>query len=340
MSDVTVHEVGEFGLIERLLEILPPETRASRDTVPIAAGDDAAVLRHRDGGMQIVTTDALVEGIHFRLDWTDWESLGHKSLAVNLSDIAAMGGTPATAFVTLGLRGDEGVTDLEDMYRGLGALAKRHEVVIAGGDIVRVPETRLISITVLGSPSGDEVLVRSGARPGDVIGITGTIGASAAGMEILRDPQRYARHTTTERLVRAHLRPEPRIRAGQVLVGHGASAAMDLSDGLAGDLPKLLVASDVSAEIRLDALPAIAAVRALFANRWQELAFRGGEDYELLFAISEDRWNALHEAASDEDITVTQIGAVVERGNEPALIVRHPDGAGEVISTGAYDHFR
>jgi thiamine-monophosphate kinase len=335
----TVRDVGEFGLIDRLVAALPPEARASGGDVITAAGDDAAVLRVPPGEVQVVTTDAMIEGIHFRLDWIDWESLGHRSLAVNLSDIAAMGALPTVAVVTLGLRGDEAVADLETMYRGMGALARRHGAVVVGGDIVRVVGERLISVTAMGRAREGRVLLRSGARPGDAIGITGTIGAAAAGLEILRDPASFAGRATADRLVRAHLRPEPRVDAGQLLVEAGATAAMDLSDGLAGDLPKIMAASGVSAEVAIDRLPVIAAVRALFPDRWRELALRGGEDFELLFTIAPDRWEALAEAAEARNITVTRVGMVLEAAESPELWLIAPDGARERLPLGAFDHF-
>jgi thiamine-monophosphate kinase len=335
----TVFDVGEFGLIDRLVSALPEEARAAREDVLVAAGDDAAVIRHPAGEVQIVTTDALVEGIHFRLDWTDWASLGHKALAVNVSDIAGMGGVPTVAVVTLGLRGDELVSDLEAMYRGMGELARRHGVVVVGGDIVRVDRDRLVSVTTLGRVVESEVLLRSGAHPGDAIGVTGTVGASAAGLEILRHPEAFAGRTTAERLVRSHLRPEPRVDAGRLLARHGASAAMDLSDGLAGDLPKILVASGVSAEIAVERLPVIAAVRALFPESWPELALRGGEDYELLFTIAPERWEAMAADADPRGITVTRIGAILPPDERSELFLHRPDGTRERLPLGAFDHF-
>lgn len=336
----TVRDVGEFGLIDRLVAALPPEARSTGDGVIVASGDDAAVMRLASGEVQVVTTDALIEGNHFRLDWTDWESLGHRALAVNLSDIAGMGALPSVAVVTLGLRGDELVTDLEALYRGLGALAKRCGTIVVGGDIVRVTGERLISVTAMGRAKEGRMLLRSGARPGDAIGITGTIGAAAAGLEILRDPDRFVGRTTAERLVRAHLRPEPRIDAGQLLVEHGATAAMDLSDGLAGDLPKILAASNVSAEIPVDRLPVIAAVRALFPDRWRDLALRGGEDFELLFMLPPERWEAMAVDAESRGITVTRVGTVTEASDHPELWLVDPDGSRERLTHGAFDHFR
>jgi thiamine-monophosphate kinase len=260
-------------------------------------------------------------------------------LAVNLSDIAGMGAIPAVAVVTLGLRGDELVADLVAMYRGMGELARRHGAVVVGGDIVRVAGERLISVTAMGRAREGRVLLRSGARAGDAIGVTGTIGAAAAGLEILRNSEAFAGRTTAERLVRAHLRPEPRIDAGQLLVEHGATAAMDLSDGLAGDLPKIMAASGVSAEIAVGDLPVIAAVRALFPDRWRELALRGGEDFELLFTIAPDRWEAMAGDAGSRGITVTRVGAVLEASDHPELWLVQADGSRERLSLGAFDHF-
>lgn len=303
-------------------------------------GDDAAIWRSDDDQEQVISTDALIEGVHFRLDWTSWEDLGHKSLAVNLSDLAAMGAEPALAVVTLGLRGDEPVADLEAMYGGMGGLALRHGVVIAGGDIVRVPEQRMISVTAVGTVARGQALLRSGAGVGDVIGVTGTIGAAAAGMRILMHPQEFKGHTTASKLTDAHLRPEPRIEAGRLLAQSGATAAIDLSDGLAGDLPKILDASGVSALIDEEDLPVIAAVRALFPESFHELALHGGEDYELLFTMPPDAFAPLMDAARDQGISVTEIGKIIAMdGHHPPLRVRRHDGTIEPLPSGAFDHF-
>ncbi len=340
MTRETVADIGEFGLIDRLTTALPQEARAATSSVIRGIGDDAAIWRPNAFQDQVITTDALMEFVHFRLDWTGWEDLGHKSLAVNLSDLAAMGAQPVLAAATLGLRGDELVSDLESLYRGMGALALRQGVVIAGGDIVKSPERRMISVTAVGGVETGRALLRGGARAGDVIGVTGTIGASAAGLRVLELPQHYQEHTTAPMLIAAHLRPEPRIEAGRLLVEHGASAAMDLSDGLAGDLPKILVASGVSAVIEQEALPVIAAVRALFPDSWRHLALHGGEDYELLFTMPEDAFASFVSAAGRRGITVTAIGSIVPvDGDRPKLCIRREGGHVDALPVGAFDHF-
>ncbi len=340
MRRETVADVGEFGLIDRVIAALPTEVRSETSPVIRGIGDDAAIWKSDGSREQVITTDTLIESVHFRLDWTGWEDLGHKSLAVNLSDLAAMGAGPVLAVITLGLRGDEQVADLEAMYRGIGALAGRHGVVIAGGDIVKAPERRIISVTAIGDVDPGTALLRSGAEVGDVIGVTGTIGASAAGMRILHQPDVYRRHTTAPMLIAAHLRPEPRIEAGRLLAGHGASAAMDLSDGLAGDLPKIPQASGVSAVIEEEGLPVIAAVRALFPESYREMALHGGEDYELVFTIPSDAFHDLERAAHETGVTVTTIGRIVDTfGQTPELRIRRQAGTVERLPLGAFNHF-
>lgn len=334
----TVREAGEFGLIAELAAALPPAARVGPEE-GVGIGDDAAVWTPSPGESVVVTTDSLVESVHFRLDWTDWFSLGHKALAVNLSDLAAMGAVPRLATVSLGLRGDEALEDLRAFYRGLGALAARTGTRIAGGDIVRSPHGLALHVTALGETSGGRLLRRDGAQPGDLVAVSGTLGASAAGMALLAG-EGGSGAATADLLVAAHLRPEPRLALGRSLAEAGATAAMDLSDGLFGDLPKILAASAVSARIDLGRLPVAAAVRALFPERWLDFATRGGEDYELLFTVPATRWHEVAAAASAIGSTVTAIGEIVPRGAAgPELLVRGLGGEEQVVGAGAFDHF-
>ncbi|HKG24112.1 MAG TPA: thiamine-phosphate kinase, partial [Thermomicrobiales bacterium] len=322
MTGEMVRDVGEFGLIAALQAALPKKVAAGHK-LRVGICDDAAVWRPPRDECILVTTDSLVEGIHFRLDWTDWRSLGHKSLAVNVSDVAAMGGVPKLATVTLGLRGTERVADLQALYRGLGALAGQQNVLVAGGDIVASPHCLAIHVTVIGTTRWrGRHLTRAGARPGDLIGVSGTLGASAAGYRLLREGPRSPRRqaTTADLLIAAHLRPQPRVRLGQTLLHTGAHAAMDLSDGLLGDLPKILAASDVAACLDASAIPVAAAVRALFPDDWLDLATRGGEDYELLFTAAPDTFKEIVSAATRIDATVTAIGEITSaHSNTPTL---------------------
>ncbi|MDQ3694187.1 MAG: thiamine-phosphate kinase, partial [Chloroflexota bacterium] len=291
----------------------------------------------------VITTDSLVEDIHFRFAWTDWASLGHKALAVNLSDLAAMGARPRLALVTLGLRGNEAVADVVALYQGLGELAERTGTLVAGGDIVRSPEALLIHMTVIGDVPAGPALSRSGAREGDIIAVSGTLGASAAGLHLLEQgrSETDSSSMTGPMLIGAHLRPEPRLMLGQRLLQESATAAMDLSDGLFGDLPKLLSASGVAAEVDAAEIPVAASVRALFPDDWLELATRGGEDYELVFTAPPAVFDRIQAEADTMGATVTAIGRVRgHRPGSPRLLVLNPNGEAIDSSVGAFDHFR
>lgn len=340
----SVREIGEFGLIAALRAALPAAV-AEGPALAVGIGDDAAVWRPTAGEALVVTADGLVEGVHFRLDpgWTDWRSLGHKALAVNLSDLAAMGAVARLATVTLGLRGTERVADLTALYAGVGALAERAGVLIAGGDIVASPAALGIHVTAIGETRGGRVLRRAGAQPGDVVAVSGTLGASAAGLRLLQDGAAGPRGgaATASALIDAHLRPEPRLALGGMLLAGGATAAMDLSDGLLGDLPKLLAASGTGARLDAAALPVAAAVRALFPDEWLELATRGGEDYELLFTVPPEAFAALRRDADEFGATLTAIGEIAEwRAEEPVLVIRGLGGVEAPVRAGAFDHFR
>jgi thiamine-monophosphate kinase len=340
-DDRLVRDVGEFGLIALLTNALPDEVRAGANLV-IGIGDDAAVWQPAPRALVVVTTDSLVEDVHFRLDWTDWESLGHKILAVNVSDLAAMGAVPRLAVVTLGLRGTERVSDLQALYRGLGDVARRNAMSIAGGDLVRSPHGLAFHVTAIGETRGGRVLARAGARTGDVVGVTGTLGASAAGLQLLAAGEDDARRraATADMLIGAHLRPEPRVALGAALLDHGASSGMDLSDGLLGDLPKILVESGAAARLDARQVPVAAAVRALFPDDWLNLALRGGEDYELLFTAPAHAWEDISNAVEEAGGIVTAIGEIVAAGDDPGKIeITGLDGATRTIVPGAFDHF-
>lgn len=336
-----VRDISEFELIGRLRDVLPAAARSS-EAIPIGIGDDCALWNAPSAEAVLITTDSLVDTVHFRTEWTSWDDLGWKALAVNISDIAAMGGQPRLATVSLALTGDEVVADLQALYRGMGTIARAEDMVVAGGDIVRTPHDFGIHVTVLGCTCDGRALTRDHAQPGDLICVTGTLGAAAAGLALLglpsSDPRRAA--STASSLIEAHTRPRPRVQAGRLALQYGATAAMDLSDGLFGDLPKILAASGVDATVDLGAIPIAAAVRALFPDGWLDLATRGGEDYELLLTVPKRNLTILQSALDATGTTLTPIGEIERRSEHPTLTARALDGEAVAVTSGAFDHFR
>jgi thiamine-monophosphate kinase len=313
--------LGEFDLIERFF------TRAAaRSDVLLGVGDDAALLEVPPGRALVAATDTLVEGRHFLPDAPP-DSVGHQALAVNLSDLAAMGAEPAWALLSLSLPDAAGEW-LEAFASGLYALAGRHAVALVGGDTVRGP--RVVTITALGFVEPGLALRRSGARPGDLLYVSGWPGEAAAGLEAL---QRGA-GSPDDPLVRRCRYAEPRIALGRALRGR-ASAAMDVSDGLLGDLAKLCASSGVGAVLDLERLPVSAELaRRYSASECERLVLSGGDDYELLFTLPEDA-AAEVQAISSPALPLHRIGRI-----EAARGVRcRREGRLVTVAEGGYDHF-
>jgi thiamine-monophosphate kinase len=317
--------MGEFELLARLRERLPPPGPRLR----VGTGDDAAVSV--PGGAVATSVDAIVDGVHFHRDRATLAQIGHKALATALSDLAAMGAEAGEAYVTLGVPPDldeEGCLELLD---GLLALASRTETSLAGGDVTRSGELFLATTVVGHAPAPDQLVTRSGARPGDALVLTGEIGAAAAGLLAMEHAEAAAATpaATMDRLRARQLEPRPRLAAGRALAEAGATAMIDLSDGLGGDAAHLAEASGVRLAIDADAVPlaeGVAEIAAATGNGLWDLTLSGGEDYELLATLPVERLEEASEAVGEaEGIGLTRIGEVeagegVEirpRGGEP-----------------------
>jgi thiamine-monophosphate kinase len=296
----TLADLGEAGLIARVAG-----TAALRPDVLAGIGDDCAVLREPDGSALVVTCDALIEGVHFRRDWSSAESIGHKALAVNLSDVAAMGAAPVAVFLTFSAPASLPVAWVDGFLAGLRALAALHGVDLLGGDTTGSPGPLALSLTVLGRAPLANVRYRSGAQPGDRLVVTGCLGDAAAALGHL-----LAGGACAPELRRALEWPTPRVAAGQALGRlSGCTALMDLSDGLGTDLPRLLKASGVGARVDVARLPVSPALlEACRGDRADALriALCGGDDYELLAAVAGDG------PLPDLGLPFTVIGDVVE----------------------------
>jgi thiamine-monophosphate kinase len=329
---MNVSDLGEFGLIERLRAALPS---ASSDRLIVGIGDDAAVWRNGDG-YTVATTDTMVAGIHFLPGAVAWHDVGWKALATNISDIAAMGATPACALVTLCLTPDAALDDIDALYAGLRQCADAYGVTIAGGDIVSAP---VFAITIaLTGDAGDDaegkplLLRRDAANAGDVVAVTSPLGGSAGGLRALTDGgvQTEVRRS----LIQRHMRPRPRIDAGRAAIDAGIRCAIDISDGLAQDLGHVCAASSVGAEVRLDRVPLDANLVAAFPADAAMMALTGGEDYELLLIGSED---AISRTGESLGSPLTIVGKIVY--GEPRVRVLDATGADIALPSGGWDHF-
>lgn len=328
---------GEFGFIDRIRETY---AGAQGDDLALPLGDDAAILDVPPDRQIVVTTDLLMEGVHFRRDWSDPYSIGWKVAAVNLSDIAAMGADPTFAFVSLALPAEETVEGLDRLYDGLSDCLNRYGARLAGGDTNASPSGLVINVTQMGTVLTGQALTRRGARVGDVLLVTGTLGGSAGGLALLSRYGALKADKMSHDLVLAHRRPQPRIYAARAARETGkVHAAMDISDGLIGDVQKLCAASGVGARIDAAALPLpgdLAAIAQALGLSAVDLALDGGEDFELLLAVAPGDVETVRAAVLETGTVLTPVGEVVRSG----LRIIAPDGVGELPpDRRGWDHF-
>jgi thiamine-monophosphate kinase len=337
---------SEFDFIKRIRN---HAAKASAQDLVLGIGDDAAVLREREGRETLVTVDLLVEEIDFKLDYAPPRLLGHKALAVSLSDLAAMGGAPAFSLLTLGIPKQSPISDLksdifwEEFFAGYFALAEEHSVALIGGDLSSTPGRLAIDSIVIGHCRAGGAVRRGGAKVGDAIYLTGSVGASAAGLKLLLDGARVneLEDSLTQSALRAHLKPEPRVAFGRRIGERGLAHSMiDVSDGLAQDLMRVCEESCAAAIVDFDSVP-VANEAGLISKEPEaafEFALRGGEDFELLLAASGDDEVELFEIAASCGVRLSRIGEIVPARRDPLLLSR----GGEVkpLSIHGFDHFR
>jgi thiamine-monophosphate kinase len=331
---VTVADLTERDLVARIQQQLPP----APPWLLVGIGDDAAVVEPARNRVEVFTVDALVEGVHFDRAFTPPEAIGHRALAVTLSDLAAMGAAPRLALLSLALPGAFRVDDFDRMIAGMASLARRERIQIVGGNLTRTAGPLTIDVTAVGAVKRRQALTRAGARPGDELYVSGAIGSAGAGLRVLRRAASTGDDEQTARLTAAYLYPAARTRLG-VLLGRNraASACVDLSDGLADAVHQIASSAHVGAIIDADALPIDEAARRTFESLGGDPvadALTAGDDYELLFAVRPRTRRRLAAALHHGGAPLTRIGVCTAPG--PALLRRNGIDA---PLPGGYAHF-
>jgi thiamine-monophosphate kinase len=333
----------ERELIGRITARLPPQPA----WMIVGIGDDAAVVEPGRNRVEVLTVDALIEGVHFDRAFTPPSAIGHRALAANLSDLAAMGATPRLALLSMALPPELPIDAFDGIADGITALASAHRLHLAGGNLTRSPGPLMIDMTVMGTVKRRQALTRSGAQPGDEIYVSGSVGGAAAGLAMLRDMQDPAVRrdraqpsaVSVASCTTRYLRPEPRVRLGMLLSrNRAATACMDLSDGLADAVRQMAEASALGAIVDAQALPIDPDARDWFAGRGDDpviAAIAGGDDYELLAAVTPRRRRRLGALAGCPGAPLTCIGVFTE---DRALIVRRADR--DMTLPKGFTHFR
>lgn len=337
-----VSEIGELQLIKTL-----GHGFSSAGTRPLLGiGDDAAILAHPPSTHLIISTDLLVEDIHFSKQTSTFYDIGYKAAVANLSDIAAMGGTPTYILVAVSLPSHVKYEDWKNMYRGLSVPCKAHGVQLVGGDTSASRSSLFLAITILGQVKPGHALTRSGAQEGDIIYVSGSLGNSSAGLVWLAEHHSVSKLSTLRQpekfLASRHLRPTPRLALGQMLSSRGlASAALDLSDGLSGDIGHLCRQSRVGALIQEARLP-LSSQLLTYASQisvnpltW---ALHGGEEYELLFTVPPKEQHRLESAVKLLRVPATAIGVITSRRS--GLQITRQNGRTQKLVSRSYAHFQ
>lgn len=332
-------EIGEFGLIKRVKRLFA----RNKEPIVVGIGDDAAAIRFSGGRLLLLTSDLLIEGIHFSLSYSSFFQIGRKALTANISDIAAMGGVPLFTLVSLAIPEGYRVEDIEELYRGMADLSRTIGVSTIGGDTSASKKGFFISLSLIGEVEEDLILKRSGARVGDTIFLTGTMGDSAAGLELLRGGiKTKTRDKKVGYLIRRHLKPNPRLKEGRFIATNQLATSMiDISDGLAIDLSHICEESKVGAEIFEERIPLSDEIKRARVRLKKDplfYALGGGEDYELLFTVDKKRTEEVMNLCKKGGLTVSYIGNIIPPKNGMSII--GANGKKRKLKATGYEHFR
>ncbi|ATH94494.1 thiamine-phosphate kinase [Bacillus glycinifermentans] len=324
--------MDEFELIHRIT----PRSLFHRE-IEIGIGDDAAVYESKKGYQEIVCVDTMVDGVHFLSSHSTPADIGYKALAVNISDIAAMGGIPKFYLVSIAVPSGWRETDIEAMYEEMNKLAKLYQMDVIGGDTVSTHGQMVITVTVIGEVEKGKACLRSHARPGDIVFVTGELGSSAAGLSFLLGEQSAEDDRLVEHFIERHKRPVPRVKAGLICSRYQSVALNDISDGLASELNEIAEASRVSIDIYQDLIPRSSDLHKL-RSEWEEWVLFGGEDFELVGTISSDQWERFDQECTSCGVPVYKIGRVSRSGEANVFYYRGQDRI--LLEKKGYNHFR
>ena len=335
-----ISEIGEFGLINRISK----DTIINPKNILLGIGDDCAAYHASPDKIVLATCDMLVENIHFTLSTCSPRQLGRKAVAVNISDIAAMGGIPCQALLSLGIASSTSVEFIDQLADGMKEEAKLFEANIIGGDTVRSSLGLVINITLIGEVEPDLIVKRSTAKPGDLIMVTGELGGSAAGLILLLEEKKYSSVplNIAEEVKSAHLSPVPRIKEGRIIARERlANSMIDISDGLASDLTRICEASAVGAKVYASKIPILSAAKevgGLIKRSPLDLALYGGEDYELLFTVSPQKADNIIKSLKKElNAKVSVIGEI--REEQEGIKLEDLQGKVVDLQPKGYNHF-
>ncbi len=332
-------EIGEFGLIKRVRR----HFARNKESIVIGIGDDAAAVRVPNSRLLLLTSDLLIEDVHFNLSYSSFFQIGRKALTANISDIAAMGGIPLYTLVSLAIPKKYRVEDIEHLYKGMMDLSLRLNISLVGGDTSYSRKDFFLSVSLIGQVEEDIILRRSGAKVGDCIFVTGTLGDSAAGLELLKGGLKpRARDKVLSYLVRRHLEPDPRLREGRFIATNRLATSMiDISDGLAIDLHHICEESRVGAEIFEERIPIsdkIKRARTHLRRNPLFYALGGGEDYELLFTADRRRKEEILRLCKKNGFNVSYIGNIVS--SKKGMTIIGPNGKRRKLEMMGYEHFK
>ncbi len=337
----TISEIGEFGLIQRIQKLIQKEG-VENPGVSLGIGDDTAAIRPRAGYELLVTCDCLAEGRHYLPDFISSEALGRRGMAVNISDIGAIGGLPLYALISLGLRADTPVKSVEDMYRGFFMELNPFKASIIGGNITRTEGINFIDITLVGEVKEGKLMLRSSAEVGDAILVTGYPGQAAAGLRLLKRSQ-PPKNIQDHPLVQAYNTPKHRAREGHAIAQSGYGKAMiDTSDGFLADLGHICEESNVGAELIQEKLPLSQALRQV-ASQWKrnpyDLILSDSDDYELIITCAYKNARKVQSIISKiSNIPIAEIGRITHADEKIRLIL--PDGSKRPVTPSGWDHFK